>query len=73
MRGMTESEFLAMVNSVRQVGGASALDVPVRDTTLDSLDLATLRSALEVRLGAPISDEVWTGATTLRNLLDAVS
>ena len=69
---MTEEEFLEIVASVRDVGGRAALDVPVRDTVLDSLDLAMIRSALEVRLGRPIDDGVWTGATSLRQLLDAL-
>lgn len=70
VEGMSEEEFLVIVNSVRNVGDRSALDLPVAETTLDSLDLAALRSSLEVRLGAAISDHVWTGAATLRELLD---
>lgn len=69
---MSEEEFLAILNSVRNVGDHLALDLPVAETTLDSLDLATLRSSLEVRLGAPINDHVWSGAATLRELLDVL-
>ncbi len=69
---MSEEEFLEIVVSVRDIGGADALDLPVRETVLDSLDLAMIRSALEVRLGRPIDDRVWTEATSLRELLDAL-
>lgn len=69
---MTEDEFLAVVRSVREIGDPSSLDLPVAETVLDSLDLAVLRSSLEVRLGRPIHDEVWTGARSLRELLDAL-
>lgn len=69
---MDERDFLAIVNGVRRIEAPSELDMPVRDTVLDSLDLAALRSALEVRLGRPIPDDVWQGSATLRQLLDAL-
>ena len=70
---MDERDFLSIVASVRRIDGASVLDTPVRETTLDSLDLATLRSALEVRIGRPIGDDVWARAGTLRQLMDSLS
>jgi len=69
---MDERDFLAIVNGVRRIEAPSELDMPVRDTVLDSLDLAALRSALEVRLDRPIPDDVWQGSATLRQLLDAL-
>jgi len=70
---VTENEFLEIVRSVRDIGDPAALDLPVRETVLDSLDLAMIRSALEVRRGAPIDDVVWSGADSLRELLNAIA
>ena len=69
---MTESQFLAIVRSVRPEAHAGWLDRPVAETVLDSFDLLELRSALEAR-GAAITDEAWLESPTLRRLLATLS
>lgn len=69
---MNQQDFLTVLSSVRRIDGHAMLDVPIRDTTLDSLDLATLRSALEARIGHPIRDDVWSRAGTLRQILECL-
>ena len=69
---MTEREFLEVLSTVRPIDGARILDVPVAHTSLDSFDLLTFRAALETRLDTRISDEVWMGARSLRELLNAL-
>ena len=66
---MSEAEFLAILKSVLTKTDVATLDVPVEKGPLDSLDLLTLRSALETRLDRTISDDVWLKARTFRELL----
>jgi hypothetical protein len=69
---MTESQFLAIVRSVRPEAQRGWLDRPVSETALDSFDLLELRSALEAR-GLTITDEAWLESPTLRRLLATLS
>jgi hypothetical protein len=65
--------FLSILRSIRAEFDPSMLELPFGRTTLDSLDLLQLRSALEVHLGRPIDDHVWMGALTPSALLEALS
>jgi len=65
--------FLSILRSVRREFEPSMLGLPFPRTPLDSLDLLELRSALEVHMGEPIDDLVWTNAPTPAALLEALS
>ena len=66
---LTESEFLDILIQIRPQATLSWLQVPVQDTSLDSLDLMEFRSALEVKLSRGISDALWFESVTLGDLL----
>ncbi|MGH6836648.1 MAG: serine O-acetyltransferase [Methylocella sp.] len=63
-------ELLEIVRSVRPTITDSELDLPVSQASLDSLDLAIVRSAIEVRLGHPVSDELWYASNTLAEMIE---
>ncbi|MGH6821979.1 MAG: serine O-acetyltransferase [Methylocella sp.] len=63
-------ELLEIVRSVRPAITASELDLPVSEASLDSLDLAIVRSAIEVQLGHPVSDELWYASNTLAEMIE---
>lgn len=65
---MTETEFMQVVCAVRNIADPSFLDMPLEAAPFDSLDLLELRSALEVKLGLPLTDEKFNSASTLRDL-----
>ena len=70
---MTAEEFLAVVRSVCPEVEPEDLSLPVADSPLDSLDLLTLRSTLEARLGRHLSDTQWLDAGTLAALFEGLS
>lgn len=67
-RSITESDFFELIRKVSSRADPSWMDRPIEDTTLDSLELMELRSALEARLGRGLSDGPWFEARTLRDL-----
>ncbi len=70
---MTEPEFMKIVCAVRNIDDPAFLDMPLEAAPFDSLDLLELRSALEVRLDLPLSDEKFNSASTLRDLYRLVN
>jgi hypothetical protein len=64
-------ELLEIVRSVRPAITDSELDLPLSKSSLDSLDLAIVRSAIEVRLGHTLSDELWFASNTLAEIIEA--
>jgi len=70
---MTTAEFLQLVRSVCPEIQESHLSLPVGETPLDSLDLLTLRSTLEARIGRHLGDEQWLQADSLAALLRGLS
>jgi acyl carrier protein len=66
---MTRCEFLSILRSVRKDADEGWLDLPIRETGLDSLDLMVLRSALEAALKKGITDKLWFDVFTLNALL----
>lgn len=70
---MTEREFLALVASIRGMPAESLMDVPLEKAPFDSLDLLMLRSALEVGLDRPLTDDKFVARSTLRDLYRLVS
>jgi len=63
-------ELLEIVRSVRPAITDSELDLPLSKSSLDSLDLAIVRSAIEVRLGHTVSDELWYASNTLAEIIE---
>lgn len=65
---MDRPEFIAVARKVLDNFDAGELDRPITETQLDSLDLMTLRAALETHRGRPISDDDWFGSGSLAEL-----
>jgi len=70
---VTRDDFLALVQTVNAETTAEHVGVGIRETPLDSLDLLTLRSTLETKLGASISDETWLSARSLDELYEVLT
>ena len=72
---MRESDFIDTILSVSMTTreeAAAMLDRPVQEAGYDSLDFELLRTALEKRLGKPISDSLWQEASTMRHLMERI-
>lgn len=70
---MTSSDFLQLLRGLCPELEERHLTLPVTDTPLDSLDLLTLRSTLEARIGRHLDDEEWLRASSLEELLRGLS
>lgn len=69
---LTAEEFFALVKSVNSTVSVADFDTILNETPLDSLDLLSLRSSLELCIGRHIADKEWLGARTLNQLFEAV-
>lgn len=70
---MTETEFMRVVSTVRNIEDPAFIDLSLEKSPFDSLDLLALRSALETELGCNLTDEKFVPTTTLRDLFHLVS
>ncbi len=70
---MTETEFMKVVRSVRNIEDPAFIDLSLEQSPFDSLDLLALRSALEAELGCNLTDEKFVPTSTLRDLFLLVS
>ena len=65
---MDKRDFIQVAQKVLDHFDAAELDRPFAETQLDSLDLMSLRAALETHRGSPIPDEDWLRSGSLAEL-----
>ena len=69
----TAQEFADIITSVSMMTKAEALDAidtPITEAGIDSLDLELLRATLRKRHNRDVPDAVWLRSRSLRELLD---
>ncbi len=70
---MTRETFISLAKASIRSFDVADVDRPIEQTALDSLDLMTLRAALETHLGTPIRDDVWLSSGSLAELLSRLA
>jgi len=67
---MTRETFIRIARSVVRNFNPEDIERPIQNTSLDSMDLLLLRSALESETGQLLTDEQWFATQSLQSLLE---